>query len=151
MESNPQLFQLTGRLMLWTFSAEHQKYIGWNLTVDEEGCSSLVELLEDLHAAPSPAEKTIATEPATSRLVKAISGSRPHKTVSRLTLRYYKGEPQLWRTEEECDALALSFGEREIDLLQTALYRVRKGESYFAIGDANDAHLLYFWGFSAGR
>lgn len=151
MESNLQPFQLKGRLVLWKFSPEHQKYIGWNLTADEEGCTSLVELLEGMHTASSSAERTIATELATPSLVKAVTGSRPHKTVSRLTLRYHKDEPQLWRTEEEGDALLIHFGEREIELLQTALYRVLKGESDFAIGDTHEAHLLYFWRFTEGR
>jgi hypothetical protein len=148
MENNRQPFELRGRLALWKFSPENQKYIGWNLTADEEGCLYLVELLEEMQSAPSSSGKVIATKPATARLVKAISGSRPYKTVRRISLQYHKGAPQLWITEEREDELMISFGEREIELLQTALFRIRKGEADFAIGDANDGHLLYFWWFA---
>lgn len=150
MESNTPSFQLRGRLSLWKFNPENQKYIGWNLTANTEGCLSLTDLLEQIQEGPASSEKTIATEPATTAMVKALTGSRSHKTVSQLTLRYRKGEPQLWLTEERDDTLVITFGDREIGLLQTALYRILKGESHFAIGDANDAHLLYFWWFGEG-
>ena len=142
-----QPLSIKGRLSLWKFSPENLKYIGWNLTANTEGCLSLTELLEELQAAPSSAEKILGTQPATLTQVKALTGSRPYKTINQLTLRYHKGEPQLWITEERNDGLVLTFGEREIDLLQTALYRILKGESHFAICDANDGHLLYFWWF----
>lgn len=147
MESPIQSFQLQGQLSLWKFSPKNQKYIGWNLTADTEGCLSLIELLEQMQAAPASSEKIIATQPATLTHVKTLTGSRPHKTVHQVTLRYRKGEPQLWITEERDDELVITFGDREIDLLQTALYRILKGESHFAIGDATDGHLLYFWWF----
>lgn len=148
MENQFQPYQISGRVVLWKFSPEHYKYIGWNLTADEEGCLSLVELLEGVQAAGVSADRIIATQPATASLVKAITGFRPYKTVGQFTLRYQKGEPRLWRTEEREDALVIAFGEREIELMQTALYRILKGEADFAIGDANDSDLLYFWPFA---
>jgi hypothetical protein len=147
MESQIQLAESRGRLMLWKFSPDHRSYTGWNLAADEERCLSLGELLEGMHASRIPTDQTLAIEPADIGIIKAATGSKPYKTINRLTLRYRKGEPQLWVSEEAGDELLLSFGEREIELLQTALYRVLKGESDFAIGDANDQHLLYFWGF----
>lgn len=151
MESNLQQLQLRGRLALWKFSPDNFKYIGWNLAADVEGCLALVELLEGMQAAPASSAKSLTTGEASASLVKAVSGSKPHRTVGRLTLHYRKGEPLLWIIEEREEGLEITLGEREIELLQTALYRVMKGEADFAIGDANDSHLLYFWPFAEGK
>lgn len=136
-----------GRVLLWKFGPEHRSYIGWNLTADEEGCTFLVDLLEGMQASAMSPAAMITTVPATAPLVKAVTGSRPLKTVGRLVLHYSKGEPQLWITGEEEDTLVITFGDREVELLQTALLRVVKGESDFAIGDEKDEQLLYFWGY----
>lgn len=147
MENHLPSYPPKGRVLLWKFGPEHRSYIGWNLTADEKGCAFFVELLEGMQASAIPPAVKITVEPAAAPLVKAVTGSRPLKTVSRLILRYRKGEPQLWITGEEDDALVITFGDREVELLQTALLRVVKGESDFAIGDEKDEQLLYFWGF----
>lgn len=147
MERHLPPYSPKGRVLLWKFGPEHRNYIGWNLTADEEGCTFLVELLEGMQASAMPPSARITTVPATTPLVKAVTGSRPLMTVSRLILHYRKGEPQLWITGEEEGALVITFGDREVALLQTALLRVVKGESDFAIGDEKDDQLLYFWGY----
>lgn len=150
METDIPKMKLQGRLSIWKFSPENRNYIGWNLTGDIQGCISLIDLLEQMqHASLALLRLTLITEPITAEHGKVIAGAKPFKTAQQLTLQYAKGEPQLWHTEEADEEVILSFGDREIELLQTALYRVIKGEHDFAIGDAQDEHLLYFWGYAA--
>jgi hypothetical protein len=147
MESQIEKFKLKGRLFVWKFHPENRNYPGWNLTGDTEGCNSLIELLELMQASSFPSRKTIATQTATISQVKAATGTKPFKSANKLTLRYRKGEPQFWYTEEVDNGIRVTFGEREIELLQTALRRIIKGEGDFAIGDSEDEHLVYFWWF----
>lgn len=150
MEKIIEQFRHKGRLFIWNFHPENRNSPGWNLTGDTEGCSSLMELLEHMQGASFSSRKTIAIERATARQVKVITGAKPYKWVTELHLQYKKGEPQLWYTEEKEERLHITFGEREIDLLQTALQRIIKGEGDFAIGDSGQQHLLYFWWFLEG-
>lgn len=151
METHIPKIKLQGRLSIWKFRPENLNYIGWNLTGDVPGCVSFIELLEKMHASLASSHLTLITELISIEQVKAIAGAKPFKIVQQLTLQYAQGEPQLWRTEEGDVEVILSFGEREIELLQTALYRIMKGEHDFALGDANDEHLVYFWGYTENK
>jgi hypothetical protein len=147
MESQIEKYKLKGRLFVWKFHPENRNYLGWNLTGDNEGCNSLIELLELMQTSSFPSHNTITTQPATINQVKATTGSIPFKSISKLNLRFRKGEPQLWYIEEVDNGIQVTFGEREIELLQTALQRIIKGEGDFALGDSKDEHLVYFWWF----
>lgn len=145
MENHVEKLKHTGRVYIWKFIPENRNYPGWNLTADIEGCNSLIKLLQQMQLASFPSHKTIITHPATINQVKAATDNKPFETVGRIALKFRKGEQQLWQTEERNDVLEIRFGEREMQLLQTALQRIIKGEGDFAIGDAENEHLVYFW------
>jgi hypothetical protein len=55
---------------------------------DAERCTSLIELLEPMQTSSFPSYKKINTQPATINQVEAATGSKPFKSVNKLTLRF---------------------------------------------------------------
>ena len=147
MENRINKFKHKGRVFIWKFSPDNKNYPGWNFTSDLEGCYSLIELLELMQASPFPSKKLIPTNPVTLSQVKAVTGSKSYKSARLLALDYRKGQPEFWQTDQDPEKLKISFGDRELEFLQTALQRIIKGEGDFAIGNSNDEYQVYFWWF----
>src|ERR1043166_2550664 len=110
MDSNIEKYHLRGRVSLWKYKAESRNYPGWNLTSDKEGCESLLSLLQLMQASSFSSHKRINLTPPTTQSIKAAA-DLSFKAVRQLSLRYRKGEPTLWRTQETADCVQLSFGD----------------------------------------
>jgi hypothetical protein len=147
MDYNIERFRLTGRIFLWKFEHNVRNYPGWNFTCDDDGCESMIGLLELMQSSAFPSSKKLTLEQPTIMQVKAAQHCHDFRSAKYLSLHYKKGLPGYWYTEEGESHLRLTFGDHEIVALRRAIYRVKKKEGDFAIGDPNDEHQIYFWWF----
>lgn len=140
---------LPGRVFLWTFRPDSRHARGWHLAADAEGGEFFSQLLDRIAEVPGSIT-TLQLTAASPADIKAISGSRPASIAPELILNLDRKEEAHWHTEEQEGKLLLTLGVTKLQLLQTALLRIRKGEGDFAIGDERDEHLLNFWAFPEG-
>ena len=144
MDRTIEKFQFSGSLYIWKYVDDQSHYPGWNITGDNDGCDSLIELLEIMDKSDYPSRKSIKTVPVTANQVKVANGGR-YKATESLKLDYKRYGQIEWKTSETKDGLLIEFNKDKIKELKTSIQKIKKGNGDFAVSDSLDDNVLYFW------
>ncbi|KAA3439777.1 hypothetical protein [Rufibacter hautae] len=149
MEAEIQKFKLKGRVYLWKYKELENRYPGWNLATDADGCDSLVKLLNLMDTSELPSKKTVPTEVPTKLQLKVPNyqqGLASWRAAKYLTLNFKKqGQISEWNITENGEEVEVRFGVGKLNQLRTAIAGIPQGKGDFAISDSDEENILYFW------
>ena len=146
MEEAIKKFGVNGKIHIWEFKEKNPKLKHWNFTADSEGCSSFIQLLELMQSSPYSSRKTLTlTPPGNSQIKTPNNRNIDWKTKSRLNLIFKKTETSLWNINVDGDELEINFSTDKLNEFIYAVAQVKAGKGDFAIADAKEENILYFW------
>lgn len=152
MEQSIEKIKKEGKIYFWRYTENTRNYPGWNISFDDDGFTFLNRLLNLMQKSQWPSKKSISTDPPTEKVLLGVnnSGGRASwKTVKTLSIQYKKKSPypNLWRLNEEEQALTISMGSNKLNEFITAIIDTKKDHGDFAISDSIEENILYFWRF----
>lgn len=144
-------FKISGQIYFWKFLENKIKFPGWNLTADQTGCESLLQLFELMKQNEWSTKKEIQTVVPTELQIKVPNnqnGNAKWKYAKTQILNYRRtSASDEWMISENSDTVEIRFGTDKLTEFENSISKVQKGSGDFAISDfeENDANILYFW------
>lgn len=142
-------YTVYGKFYCWTYKDNLRNYPGWNFTVDSKGSESLCELLNLMISCEWSTKKKISLELPTKMQINVTNnqnGIATWKSKPNLILNYNTCESEnYWLINEFDNEIEIQFGKEKLTELQNAINGISRGIGDFAISDANDENILYFW------
>jgi hypothetical protein len=135
-----------GSVYIWQYREKNPKRRHWNLTADEDGCSSLIELLELMQNSRFSSKKLFKTTSPTNQQISIPNNRNPEwHSKPALSLRSLKENNCGWMLTAKNDSLEIVFCKEKLSELMEAIVKIKGGDGDFAISDDNDNNVLYFW------
>jgi hypothetical protein len=149
MDSKISKYKVLGKIYIWKYKENKRNFPGWNLTVNNEGSKSLLNLLELLESSQYPSRKRVMLSEPTSKQLGVPNnrgGNARYKPARVLELRFKKfNNEEIWRMAEQESVVILEFGTNKMRELKSAIAGVPEGKGDFGICDAEDENVLFFW------
>jgi hypothetical protein len=146
MEQAIKKFGVKGKIHFWEFKEKNPNLKHWNFTADNEGCTSFIELLALMQSSPYSSSKNLILTPPTKPQIEVPNNRNiAWRTNSRLKLNFKQNETTLWNIKVEDDQLEIDFSVDKLNEFINAVAQVKAGKGDFAIADAKDENILYFW------
>jgi len=138
-----------GSVSLWRYIEHARDFNGWHFTADEEGCRSLLALLDQLEVANEPASyRTLQVTKATPAILAVPNnGSARALSPARWRLRHAPASEE-WRWAEDGDTLELTVGLQGVQKLRASVSAVLRHEGDFSVGPGGGQ--LWFWWWRRG-
>jgi hypothetical protein len=145
-----------GAISLWRYAENSRHFEGWHFAADEEGCRSLLALIDLLMDANDPSlYRTLRILRATDAILR-VPNNRGAPAVSPVgwRLRLSPAHDD-WRLAEDGDRLELALGETRMREMRASVEATLRGDGDFSIGpgrdDTSSRHALWFWWWPRSR
>ena len=136
-----QKWKQRGITLLW--KEKGRPSAEWNISCDDQGCDSLLQLLDIMDRSPWSNKREIAI----TRPIHIPQGpdDRPHYIPKWLLLNYGKTKfsPDHWKLFKSNRTVVLELGANRLDEFRRAITDIRAGLGDYAFGD--DGHRLWIW------
>jgi hypothetical protein len=140
-------YKLNGQLYLWHYRDNLRNYPGWNITIDDKGCDSLIDLFNQMEYSKYSSQVTLVASVPTRKQVRRANDDARFYHARYLELKFRKGIGSYWQLTESPTTLMIQFGERKMIEFKGAVAKLKNREDDFAICNEmeDDESILYFW------
>jgi hypothetical protein len=136
-----------GRISLWRYTENQRSFPGWHLNADNDGCASLLELIDTLRGHPDSACKLRVSAPSPDQLAapnnRSAAWFAPH-----FWLIQHDPSPEHWRLSSDSESATLSAGVHWLDRLREGVAAIPAKQGDYAIGAGRhqESRLWFWWG-----
>ena len=148
MTSSLKSWKQRGWVSLWRYKEFPRKFGGWHITANDEGVSSLLELIELLRQSQTAEYRTVAITAPTKNILSVPNFQRGEALVAspdKWRIAVQPGSDDTWSFPETLDPASLLIGGSYLPQLVLGLQGIPRGEGDFAIGQGRDTKLCLWW------
>jgi len=145
----------SGKVYLWKYKENTKNYPGWHLHADDEGCASLLILIDSMKKAQFPSERTLNIKPPTPKILMVPNnrgGKAKWVTVDKIKIKAVKGDSssEEWSLIHDHPKLFLTVGENMLKAFEKGIKDITKGKGDYSIGHEKETKEyepsnLWFW------
>ncbi len=152
MDDAVKRWTLQGHVYLWRYQGVGVRhYPGWHLTADAPGCTSMLELIDLMHASPFAGRASVPLTAPGDRELSVPNAGLPHTAAASFELYHSptKVPPAHWRLVADDGRVRLEAGREALAEVRRGIADVARHEGDYSIGA--DGQELWFWWFPGAR